>query len=91
VPGLPPFFRELLEHQGGTAVLEPAPAQLALDDPVPSHLESQAVDIKAQGLFDVGDHEKRHGLLDVCSGFCLGVHGEGAPLALDARGTRWDI
>ena len=61
----------LLEHVGCAFEFEPAPADLAVDDPLFGALVAEAVDVEAERGFHVGDHEEGNGLLDV--GF--GRHG----------------
>lgn len=55
----------LLQHQGGLALLEPAPPQLALIDPLLGHRKAEAVDVPEEGPLDIGDEKERYGLLDV--------------------------
>jgi hypothetical protein len=69
-----PFLRDLLEHQGRAPVLKPAPAELSLVYPFMGHLEAEAVDVIADGFFDVRHSEKRHGLLDVGFSLSFGFH-----------------
>src|SRR6266545_953443 len=64
-PGIVPFLARLLQHQGRAPVLQPAPAELPLIDPFVGHLESEPIDVIADGLVDVRHPEKWHGLLDV--------------------------
>src|SRR5437867_1661918 len=49
---------ELLQHQRGFAELEPAPAKLALVDPLLRHLEAESVDVEAPRRFDIVDPEE---------------------------------
>ena len=56
---------ELLQHQRGFAELEPAPAKLALVDPLLRHLEAESVDVKAPRRFDIVDPEEGNGLQDI--------------------------
>ena len=65
------FGAVLLEHEGGSAELEPAPADFVVDDPLVGALEAEAVDVEAEGGFDVGDPEERDGLLDVGCPFSI--------------------
>src|SRR5262245_9196140 len=63
------FLPELLQHQRRAPALEPTPAKLAIVYPLFRHLEAEAVNVIANGLFDVRHSEKRHCLLDVRFGF----------------------
>jgi hypothetical protein len=68
------LFPELLQHQSGIADLQPAPAQFALVDPFPGHLETKGIDVKSQRFFHVSDVEKRHGLPNIGLGLLFGAH-----------------
>jgi hypothetical protein len=76
--GVVAFGAKLLEHDRGGVALEPAPAQLAVVDPLLFHFEAEAVGVEADGVFDVGDAEEGNCQLDVVDDFgiefCAGVH-----------------
>jgi hypothetical protein len=64
-------FAVFLQHQGCGAEFEPAPAEFAFVDPFVGHAETEAVDVEAEGGFEVRHHEEGDGLLDVGGGFDL--------------------
>src|SRR5262249_37286438 len=72
--GMMPFLPEFLKHQRRASALEPAPAELAIVYPLFRHLEAEAVNVIADGLFDLRHSEKRHSLLDVRFGLRFEFH-----------------
>jgi hypothetical protein len=69
-----PPFREFLQHQRSAAKREPAAAQPSLDYPIVLHRESDAIQVKANRQFHVGDVEEGEHFLDIVIGVRTGIH-----------------
>lgn len=63
-----------LKHDGHFAEFQPAPADAAFGHPLVCELEAEAVDVEAEGRFDIGHVEERDRLLYVGCGLDLGGH-----------------
>src|SRR5229473_5115768 len=73
-PGVMPPFREFLQHQRSAAKREPAPAQPSFDHPIVLHRESDAIQVKANRQFHVGDVEEGEHFVDIVIGVRTGIH-----------------
>src|ERR1700678_3545980 len=78
---------ESLEHEGGAAKLQPAPAQLFIHDPLVLDGEAEAIDIETQGAIHVGDSEEWHDLLDVGTERRGGIH----QWTSSGCGSQWEV
>src|SRR5208282_295375 len=87
-PAFAHFLSGFLQHQRRASELKPAPLELALRNPLPGHCEAEAVDVKADGLLDVRDGEKRDGLHDAGFGLRFGIHRLIPLQTSDVRSTR---
>src|ERR1043166_1731181 len=74
LPSIGAVLAELLQHDCGIPMLQPAPAHfpVAVRSPFLRHLEAESIDIKTQRRFHAGDTKERYGLLYVGGSLCRG-------------------
>src|SRR5215472_4731510 len=65
---------ELLQHQRRLTVLQPAPSQPVLVNPLLRDAEAQALDIERQRDFHIRDQTERYCLPDIRLGGCVFAH-----------------